>query len=852
MGGKTRNMIRSDLRLDLKDSGSLWSNAELDRAYEKAVSDLSRFLPRAKVYEEALKFAITDESITSPATTNLTAICSAADINVAAGSVLTISGQPDVPRVLTLTITDANSSTYGATFTIRGTDKEGIALTEQFHYNRGMSKTLTGKKEFKTVYSVELESDSGSGAGDTLSVGYGTTYTAWIYLTYKPIKKNTITITNAAGTTTYAETTDYIVDYFNGRIKLVSGGSMAASTAYLVDYEKDNIHIDLSSIPDIIRVDRVEYPIGDVPQSTVPYDTLNNGKMIVITGGSGDQDAQEEMSDSDHIRVHYAAEHQPALDDMPGSVPEFLEDTILMATAAYALFQYALKLEHQSTTDLTSAGTALASATTAQADIATALTNMKKYLDNNSTSDAESMLSAAVAVFTSIGSAITNVTKYLDNNTGSDAAGALTAMATDLTAFDSALTNATKYLNNNSGTDAAGAAGNAAVATLHTAIGTALTKITTYLENNTSNDAKTMLSAMSTDLTAFDNAIADATTVLDNNSGADAKELLKDITDDAANLRTAVETAVDAIASALGSVTSADIASANTAGALIDDQATSAGTKLTSGAALLNLVNVGGEQQEVPLAYAKYAEMYLGMANAYASQQSGYNQTGNIRINASMGYMQEAAQRLSNLRSYIEQSLAYTQLGQTFIAEANSIFNKLQVYIGKASQYTSMADGFAKNAEVIVNQIQLYMSQSNAFSTIGDQFTQEAAAIANKLNVYIAKSNQYVQIAQGFMNEANVYMDEVKSYIETAQGYIAISQAFGIEAQQRIAQIESYISESQRYVEIANTDILLADKFRTEAIERRDEVWSIWRDKDQFIGYIATGTVRQSGAFNSR
>jgi hypothetical protein len=660
-------MIRTDLRLDLKDSGTLWSDPELNRAYEKAVSDLSRFLPLEKVYEETLDFDITDESFTTPATTNLTAICSAVDINVAAGSTLTISGQPDVPRVLTLTITDANSSTYGATFTVRGTDKDGLALTEQFHYNRGMSKTLTGKKEFKTVYEVELESDSGSGAGDTLSVGYSTTYTAWVYLTYRPLEEsNHETVTNAAGTTTYTRDTDYIMDYYNGRIKLLSGGSMAASTAYLIDYKKDNISINLSSIPDMVRVMRVEYPVGDVPQSFVPTDSFSNNKVIYLTGLAGDQESQDIMSDKYHIRVYYGAEHQSALDDAPGTIPDFLDNTVLMASAAYALFIYAEKQEHAAATALASATTALAAATTNQTDIDTAFTNMKKYLDNN---------------------------------TSSDAAG--------------------------------------------------------------------MLSGMSTDLTAFDTAIADATTVLDNNSGADAKELLKDITDDAANLRTAIETAVDAIATALGAVVTTDIASANTAGALMDEPAVLAQTAITAGTALHNTVNVGGEQQEVPLAYDKDAEMQLGVSQAYGQQQQGYIQTANARTNAAMGYMQEAAQRLSNLRTYIEQSTAYTAIGNAFISQAT--------------------------------------------------------AIVNKLSIYIAKADQYISLAQAFANQATTLIEQNKVYELSAQDYITQAQQF----------------------------MLLADKFRLEAQDRRDEVWSIWRDKNQFIGDSATGSVRQSAAFSN-
>jgi hypothetical protein len=621
------------------------------------------------VLEDTLSFDVTDESITTPATTNLTAICSAADINVAAGSTLTISGQPDVPRVLTLTLTDANSSTYGATFTVRGTDKFGKALTEQLHYNRGMSKTLTGIKEFKTVYEVELESDSGSGAGDTLSVGYSTTYTSWIYLAYKPIEEKSETVTNAAGTTTYSRDTDYLMDYYNGRIKLISGGSMAASTAYLIDYKKDNINIDLTSIPDLIRVDRVEYPVGDVPQNFVPYECYENEKLVVITGKSGDTEGQEIMSEADHIRVYYSSEHQPALDDMPGTTPEFLDNTIIASANAYALFQYAEKQEHQAATDLASARTALEAANTNQTDIDSAFTSMKKYLDNN-----------------------TNV------------------------------------------------------------------------------DAVGMLASMSTNLTAFDTAITDAITVLDNNSGADAKETLKDIIDDAANLRTAIETALDAVAAGLPPVVSTDIVAANTAGALIDDQATLGEAYLTTGSATINTVNVGGEQSEVSLAYAKYCEMELGKSTAYTNQQAGYNQTATARTNSMMVFIQEAAQRLSNLRSYIEVSLAYKGIGDSFISEAN--------------------------------------------------------AIVNGLSVLLAKAAQYVEIAKSFAQQANTL----------------------------ILQNQSYETVAQRYLDSSAACMLLADKFRTEAQDRRDEVWAIWRDKNQWIGTIAAGNTRQSGAFsqNSR
>ena len=110
--GLTLLAFRDKLRLDLKDSGTIWSNNELDRCVQRAVDDLNRYMPQEKVYETTISQAVTSEAFTSPATTSLTAVCAAQTIDVAPPALLTIAGQPDVPRALRITIVDADSSTY--------------------------------------------------------------------------------------------------------------------------------------------------------------------------------------------------------------------------------------------------------------------------------------------------------------------------------------------------------------------------------------------------------------------------------------------------------------------------------------------------------------------------------------------------------------------------------------------------------------------------------------------------------------------------------------------------------------------------------------------------------------------
>jgi len=547
-------------------------------------------------------------------------------------------------------------------------------------------------------------------------------------LAYKPIKKGSVTVTNAAGTTTYTEHTDYTINYTDGKITTISGGAMAVSTAYLISYYKSDICIDISSLTGRIRVTEVE-KIGSVPQER--YSFHEYGDLLFITGL--DNNSQDSLATDAHILVYYDAVHTPP-SSSAGSFPEFMDETVRMLASAYCLFEAAVKRETQSVTDIASARTSLGSATTAQTAVGTALTSVKKYLDGNTAVDAVGMIAAGTALQASIATAITNCTKYLDNNTSADAEGMLTGMSTDLTALDTHLTNMLKYLNNNTSADAAGR--------------------------------------------------------------------LAAITTDAASLRTAVNTALDALNAYIDTVGAAgtgDVALADAVNLLLDDYANgavapSAKRYLTDGEATLNTVNVGGEQQEVPLAYAKYSELSLGISQALSLQRDGYLQSATARTNAAMAYMQEASQRLTNLQTYIKES-------ETYIA-------------------------------------------------ISSIFTQAAMAVYNKLTVYISKSERYQQIAETFLAEGKTLIEQIQVHNVAAESYVAVAKEFSVEAETRLHQIELYISTAQRYLESSGAELVVADRYRQEAIERRDEVWGIWRDRKEYIGNMSSASVRQMPQYN--
>lgn len=91
-------------------------------------------------------------------------------IDIANGA-QTIANQPDVPRNLTITVTDANTSISAGLITITGKDWGGNTVTETL--NLASALTKTGTQIFKTVTSVVVSGLVGNEAGDTIIVGIG-------------------------------------------------------------------------------------------------------------------------------------------------------------------------------------------------------------------------------------------------------------------------------------------------------------------------------------------------------------------------------------------------------------------------------------------------------------------------------------------------------------------------------------------------------------------------------------------------------------------------------------------------------------------------------------------------------
>ncbi|MCK9597463.1 MAG: hypothetical protein M0R06_00405 [Sphaerochaeta sp.] len=369
--GKTLTTMLADLRIDLKDAATGWSDAELTRCIKRAVGDYSRFAPLQRTYETTVDQTVTDESFTTPATSDTDYIVDNKDISASvAGEACTLAASVmDTARPVIVTVTDADSSISVLILTIKGNDADGLYQEELFNIANGKVQTL--KKYFSVVTSVTITAITGNGAADALDIGTGSTDGVWVSLANYPIQFQSETFTG------YTLDTDYEMDYRRGRICMKSGGTLAAGTAYTISYTKSSIMLNLDSVPDVMRIERIEWPAGAIPQTYAEYSVWNN---IVILKGS-ELGSQTGSTDAQHIVLEYLTQHTPPTTESGGSYPSFLDFTIELDASAYALMIESLQYDLQAVTDFASARTIL-STTISHTKTGVALDAANTAIDN--------------------------------------------------------------------------------------------------------------------------------------------------------------------------------------------------------------------------------------------------------------------------------------------------------------------------------------------------------------------------------------------------------------------------------------------------------------------------------------
>lgn len=92
----------------------------------------------------------------------------------------------------------------------------------------------------------------------------------WYDLSHKHIKFDSISMQPSGGGTPFVFGTDYLLDFYNGRYMILSGGSMSTSTNYDLDYTYSNVA-------------RGENATIQKAKATIAYDTLNAAARRLLT-----------------------------------------------------------------------------------------------------------------------------------------------------------------------------------------------------------------------------------------------------------------------------------------------------------------------------------------------------------------------------------------------------------------------------------------------------------------------------------------------------------------------------------------------------------------------------------------
>jgi len=146
-------------------------------------------------------------------------------LNVGTPITCVMAAQTDVPRNVSITVTDGDTSISAFQIDVVGIDAKGGAAAERFVFGGGLVQT--GNVIWAHITSIIVTSITGAGAGDVLDVGVGSKVGVSTHLrsVYKIQKNNT-----------HMSSADYTVDTAHDSIDLSVGGAIAGGDDYTVWY----------------------------------------------------------------------------------------------------------------------------------------------------------------------------------------------------------------------------------------------------------------------------------------------------------------------------------------------------------------------------------------------------------------------------------------------------------------------------------------------------------------------------------------------------------------------------------------------------------------------------------------
>jgi hypothetical protein len=704
----------------------------------------------------------------------------------------------------------------------------------------------------QTVYNVNVTAEaftSASGAGTAVTLGN------------KPIKFGSESVTKTSDGTAYTRDTDYEMDYINGTITHLSGGSMSTSTAHLITYEMDGVLIDISSLlTEPINIERVDV----LTHATVPS-VLEGwslfGDFLEISRGTGTQTI---IPDNASIRVYYNAHHTEPTVNENGSWPRFLDEVLLIGASGYALMIESLQRMHQSVVDLATARTRLSSIAAVHTVVGTTITNL---MTTEYTAIRASLASAkAEAALANIQIDLAPPAIILANAEFDAAKIQIAEAPAAIIEADAEFDGATIQLN----------LGPAAIVDGNTELDKVATEFAL---------AKTALNLAVTNLTGIGAMQVSAT----DDANQAATELARVAAGGGSTALAAVElakvTAIGALAAALtvkmeplltGADTSAEklldtVKTELDKGELaldkvddeIDNGTLSAEKYLAVGDGLINAINVG---EDAPGLNKRYADTKINMASVFVNEAiarvehgkglvsaaNSYTNTaaqfGNAaalnlreaetRMRVTEGYHTQAAQYINSAIAYVQSSQAHIGTMQATIAEVKAGIDTGAGFVNEGAGYLALARGFQQEAEA---RAILGTGRTNN----GNGHIAEARARLAAGDAYIANGRGYLAEAEGNLANASGYMATTRGYLEAAQFEIAENTAYIAQMRERISEMRVYLEEATTYQTSAVSEREAAKMFMDEAENRIASFLQVLSDRSQIMTHPVMTSVRQ-------
>lgn len=634
-----------------------------------------------------------------------------------------------------------------------------------------------------------------------------------VTLANKRLKSKSDVVKSADGSTTYTRDTDFTMDYVEGTIIAIDGGAMVADTEYQIDYTILEVYLDISSLTDMIRIFKVEYPGGKLP--TVFQSFYTWGDFLVIT--SSDRQTQQSLSSGEHVWVYHHAKHTVPDKDTDGTWMSHLDEVIVKGAEGYCQLTKAMELRHSARTRQTSVATALGELAAISTQISTALTDTRAQASSavadmaNIDGYIASMLATLTGVSTFLSSAESALT---------DARTQAALVAADIVEADSPITSALARLGD---VNALIAATSALIANAQTA----------------SADAGSPLGSAKTALAAASPLIGTSTDKLDDVVAARAQAWAW--LDYGGTSLSSARTDGLVRADSIMAILRTGLTEADPIG-LVGDNIEAAGNRLITGLTKIDVVNIGD----------RVAEMYKGYADTWLN-------AARMRYDEWLTFLGQTDRCIGLANGYVAQAAEWRAHAGGFLSEANTTLGEISALLGQISAYQASAGKEVDTARA-------YLDESKAMSdaagvSVGNtgraielgsvygataRLRLEASSEGAKLvNAHVAVAAQFVNMAQARVAEGTAMQSPVEAVLERVRQKVRVAEVYQGEADRRLQEMGYKQQEADRYVALATQELEIADKFEDRGLRTKQEFMDILKDRSQVQKDSALAPTRQ-------